>query len=238
MTTIDMNATLGSVVRDHPALAREFERRGIDYCCHGQQSVWDACHNADLDPNIVIAELEAAARTSTPEPWAEFAPAELVDHIEAVHHRYLWDEMPRLDALYEKVRDVHGERHPELVTGASVFAMVRADLEPHMQKEEVVLFPMIRQLAVAEQAPEFHCGRISNPITMMMMEHERTGALLVELRAAADDYRIPGDACASYRALYEGLAQMEADVHLHIHKENNLLFPAVVELEAKLRAGS
>jgi regulator of cell morphogenesis and NO signaling len=130
--------------------------------------------------------------------------------------------------------DAHGGNHPELATVAGIFADLRADLEPHLLEEERVLFPMIRQLAVADTAPAFHCGRLANPVSVMMSEHDRAGVLLERLRAAADDYRIPVDACASYRALYEGLAALEADTHLHVHKENNLLFPAVVAREAEL----
>ena len=100
---------------------------------------------------------------------------ELVDHIEAVHHQYLWDELPRLAALLDKVRGVHGERHPELATIAEVFAELRADLEPHLMKEERVLFPMIRELAIAQEPPTFHCGSVANPVTVMMPRTRRSG---------------------------------------------------------------
>jgi regulator of cell morphogenesis and NO signaling len=238
MTTIDETSTLGSVVRAHPGVVRELERRGLDYCCHGEQTVADACRAADLDPSALLADLEAAARTSTTEPWAALAPAELADHIETVHHRYLWDELPRLAELTDKVVTVHGARHPELAAVAETFAAVRADIEPHLRKEELVLFPMIRELSTATSPPQFHCGRITNPISMMMLEHEQTGELLAQLRAATDAYRTPDDGCASYRALYDGFAQLEADTHLHIHKENNVLFPAVVALEQQLASTS
>jgi regulator of cell morphogenesis and NO signaling len=231
ISTIDANTTLASVVHAHPGAVRELERWGLDYCCHGDRSVADACRAADLDPTPVLAALDAAARTSTAEPWAILGPAELADHIEAVHHRYLWDELPRLAALTEKVVAVHGARHPELGEVGETFVAVRADLEPHLMKEEQVLFPMIRTLATASSPPQFHCGRITNPISMMMQEHERTGELLAQLRAATGDHRVPDDGCASYRALYDGFAQLEADTHLHIFKENNVLFPAVVQLE-------
>jgi regulator of cell morphogenesis and NO signaling len=237
MTTIDVNSKLGSLVRAHPGVVRELERRGLDYCCHGEQSVADACRAADLDPEVVLAELEAAARTSSAEPWADLSPAELADHIEAVHHRYLWNELPRLAELTDKVVSVHGARHPELAHVAESFTALRADFEPHLRKEELMLFPMIRQLGVSSTVPEFHCGRITNPISMMMLEHEQTGELLAQLRAATDGYRTPADGCASYRALYDGFAQVEADTHLHIHKENNVLFPAVVALEQRLVDG-
>jgi regulator of cell morphogenesis and NO signaling len=233
-STIESSATLASVVRAHPEVVRELERRGLDYCCHGDQTLADACGAADLDPATVLADLEAATGTDTVEAWTALSPAELVDHIEAVHHRYLWDELPRLAELTDTVVAVHGPRHPELADVAESFAAVRADFEPHLLKEEQVLFPMIRAIATASRPPELHCGRIANPISMMMREHERTGALLASLRAVTDDYRTPEDGCASYRALYDGFARLEADTHLHIHKENNVLFPAVAQLERQL----
>jgi regulator of cell morphogenesis and NO signaling len=224
------------MVTAHPRLARELERRGLDYCCGGRRTIAEACRAVGLDPETVAADLAAVNDPSDAEPWATMGIDELVDHIEAVHHRYLWDELPRLTALLDKVVGVHGSRHPELAAVAGMFAELRADLEPHLTKEERVLFPMIRELAHAETQPTFHCGRIANPISMMMLEHDRAGTLLTRLRAAADDYRVPADACASYRACYESLAELETDTHLHIHKENNVLFPAVVQLEEQLPA--
>jgi regulator of cell morphogenesis and NO signaling len=129
---------------------------------------------------------------------------------------------------------VPGGRHPELVQVQQQLEALRADLVPHLAKEERVLFPLIRSLAAADTKPAFHCGSLSNPISVMLIEHERVGDLLVELRASTDGYQVPDDACASYRSLYEGLAVLERDTHLHVHKENNLLFPAVCELERSL----
>jgi regulator of cell morphogenesis and NO signaling len=232
--TIESDATLASIVRAHPEVVRELEQRGLDYCCHGDRTLAEACRAAGLEPATVLARLEAASGTDTVEAWTALSPAELVDHIEAVHHRYLWGELPRLAELTDKVVTVHGPRHPELASVAESFAAVRADLEPHLLKEEQVLFPMIRTLTTASRPPQFHCGRIANPISMMMHEHERTGALLEHLRAVTDVYRAPEDGCASYRAMYDGFAHLEADTHLHIHKENNVLFPAVAQLEQQL----
>jgi regulator of cell morphogenesis and NO signaling len=234
MSIIDVNTSLASIVRAHPGVVRELERHGFDYCCHGDRTVADACRAADLEPAGVLAELEAAARTGTPEAWATMSPIELVDHIEAVHHRYLWDELPRLSKLTEKVLTVHGARHPELAAVARSLAAIRADLEPHLAKEEQVLFPMIRALSTASSAPQFHCRRITYPISTMMREHEQTGELFTRLHVETDGYRTPADGCASYRALYDAFAQLEADTHLHISKENNFLFPAVVELEPRV----
>ena len=98
-------------------------------------------------------------------------------------------------------------------------------------KEERVLFPMIRELAAATEMPDFHCGTLRNPISVMLGEHDRAGELLAQLRSLTSDYTPPADGCASYGALFDGLKRLEADTHLHVHKENNLLFPAVVAME-------
>ncbi len=229
-TVISAKTTLAEIVNNQPDLARELERRSLDYCCGGQRSLAAACQAAGLDPDQTARELSDIG-PADPAPWATLGPSELVDHLEATHHCYLHDELPRLAALARKVRDVHGERHPELVDVERTFAELRADLEPHLAKEEQVLFPMIRQLVASDAPTEFHCGSLANPIGVMLLEHDRAGTLLATLRSLTDDYTPPADGCASYSALYRGLGELEADTHLHVHKENNLLFPAILDLE-------
>jgi regulator of cell morphogenesis and NO signaling len=237
MVKIDESTTLADAVDAFPQLAREFERRGLDYCCGGQRSLGDACARIGLDPAITIAELSQVAATAEPAEWTTMTADELVDHLEATHHRYLWDELPRVAALVDKIVSVHGERHPELTEVARCYSQVRADLEPHLLKEERVLFPMIRELAVSTGLPSFHCGSLRNPISMMLREHDAVGDLLAKLRRLTDGYTPPADGCASYVACFSAMEQIEADTHLHIHKENNVLFPLVVRLETE-RASS
>lgn len=231
MENLDGTSTLAEVVTRVPGSERLLESMGLDYCCGGQRSLADACADVGLEPAEVIGRLAEVERQEAP-AWDAMGPRELVDHIESTHHAYLHEELPRLVALAEKVASVHGGHHPELVDVARTVVEISADLEPHLAKEERVLFPMIRELAGAEGAPSaFHCGSIGNPISHMMREHDVTGDLLVTLRAFAGDYEVPADGCGSYHALYAGLAQLEADTHQHVHKENNILFPAVLELE-------
>ena len=234
MRTIDPQMTLGALVNADPDLAREFERRGMDYCCGGGQSLADACEERGLDPAVTVSELTAASVIGEAAEWSSMGATALVDHLEATHHRYLWDELPRLSALVAKVVSVHGERHPELHAIAACFAETRADLEPHLSKEEQVLFPMIRELATASSAPSFHCGTLQNPISVMLREHDAVGELLAHLRQLTNGYLPPADGCASYVTCFAALAELEADTHLHIHKENNLLFPLVVRMESEL----
>jgi regulator of cell morphogenesis and NO signaling len=237
MVTIDSEMTLGALVNANPELAREFERRGLDYCCGGGHTLADACRSIGLDAAVTVSELRAAARPAAPEAWATMGPAELVDHLEATHHRYLWDEMPRLTELIAKIVSVHSARHPELHAIAACFGATRADLEPHMSKEEQVLFPMIRELSSAPAAPSFPCGTLRNPISVMLREHDQVGELLADLRRLTNDYQAPDDGCASYVTCFAALAALEADTHLHIHKENNLLFPSVERMETE-RSGA
>ncbi len=236
MVKIDVSTTLAEAVDAFPQFAREFERRGLDYCCGGRRTLGEACALIGLDPAATVAELSKAANSSGSAEWTTMTADVLVDHLEATHHRYLWDEMPRVTALIDKVVAVHGARHPELVEVAACFAHVRADLEPHMLKEERMLFPMIRELATSTGTPSFHCGSLRNPISVMLSEHDAVGDLLARLHRLTDGYTPPADGCASYVACFATMAALEADTHLHIHKENNVLFPMVAQLEPEQAA--
>jgi regulator of cell morphogenesis and NO signaling len=231
---IDPAMTLGALVNAHPELARQFEQRGLDYCCGGGQSLADACASRGLDSAAIVCELAAATGAARARDWSTMSAVELVDHIVATHHRFLWDEMPRLSELVAKIVAVHGQRHPELHAVAACYAEIRADLEPHMLREERVLFPMIRELVAAKVSPTFHCGTLRNPISVMLREHDAVGELLARLRKLTAAYQPPVDGCASYVACYAALEELEADTHLHIHKENNLLFPLVLRMETEL----
>lgn len=226
---------LGDLVNELPGSARVLESFGIDYCCGGQRSLGRACDELGIDVAQVVDALSQLVETA-PEDWAAMSPDDLVDHLESTHHRWLRDELPRLEALASKVAAVHSQTHPELVGVLADVRGLRADLEPHMLKEERVLFPMVRQLCSSDDPVEFHCGSVRNPISVMLAEHDATGALLSRLRIRTDGFEVPDDGCASYRELYAGLEALEADTHLHVHKENNLLFPAVVELEQRASA--
>jgi regulator of cell morphogenesis and NO signaling len=234
MADISVDNTLAELVTTDHSLARELERFGLDYCCGGAQTIGEACTSRGLDAHKVLADLEAARVVAAPAAWSTMGVVQLVDHLESTHHRYLWDELPRLCALTDKVLSVHGRRHPELREIRDVVDAIRAELEPHLLKEERVLFPMIRELAHASRLPTFHCGSVRNPIAMMIVEHEEVGELLARLRVYTDGYLVPPDGCRSYSALFAALAQLEEDTHLHVHKENNVLFPAVDCIETRL----
>ena len=230
--------TVGQMVVERPQRSRVFDRLHIDYCCGGKRTLEEACAKRGLDLKAVLAELEAfdaEAQGDAVRP-ANLTMTELADDIERTHHAYLREELPRLAGLVKKVSAVHGQAHPWLSGLTSVYAELVAELEPHMLKEEQILFPLIRELDQATTTPSFHCGSVGNPIRMMEMEHQNAGAALDRIREMTTDYEIPEGACNSFRAMLSGLEHLEADLHLHIHKENEILFPKASEMEAKLGA--
>jgi regulator of cell morphogenesis and NO signaling len=220
--------TLGDLVAEAPARAAVLDRLGVDYCCHGQRSLADACAADGLDVAAVAAALDIDVPAAVDHPTE---PAALADHIESTHHAYLHRELPELRALAAKVDSVHGSRHPELAKVRVLLDQLAGELGPHLAKEERVLFPVIRALARDTKA-QFSFGAVDNPIRMMAVEHDRAGELLADLRETTGSFDVPADGCASYRSLYERLAELEADTHRHIHLENNVLFPAAAALGA------
>lgn len=234
MTTFHVNDTVGDVVTHRPALSRVFEEKGIDYCCGGGQTLDQACQKKGLDPQVFLATLQESAQGSAEESVVDAAAmslTELADHIEETHHRYLRSEFPRLDAMTLKVASVHSEKNSRLHQIRETFFALTAELSSHMMKEEQILFPMVRELDASETAPVFHCGSLANPIQQMESEHDQAGSALEKLRELTDGYTPPDWACNTYRAMLDALANLEQDLHQHIHKENNVLFPRALELE-------
>lgn len=236
--TITADARVGDIALQHPQTLRFLEAQGVDFCCHGQRSLREACAAAGRP----LAEVEAALAqlvatpTALPKPgdWTARPLPELMDHIETSHHAYLRAELPRLDALLTKVHGVHGANHPELDEVYDLFQRLAMDLVPHLMKEEQILFPFIRQLATG-RAAEACFATVQSPIHVMEAEHEEVGDLLATLRKITGGYTTPPDGCASFKALYAGLQALEEDTHLHICLENQVLHPRAVALEAALQ---
>lgn len=233
---LDLNSAVGDWIVRQPSLARVFERHGIDYCCGGKRALAVACRAAAVSAEEVLTELRMASATApTPmQDWQRAPLGDLCRHIESTHHAYLRTELPRLGALLTKVIRAHGARYSELEQLGVVFAAFRAELEQHMYKEERVLFPAICEIESASEAPRRHCGSINNPISVMQHEHDNAGAALRKMRALTYGYALPENACNTYRALFAGLAELEQDMHTHVHKENNILFPRAAQREAQL----
>ncbi len=237
MTTLGIHETVGEIVTRRPALSRIFENVGIDYCCGGKKSLEEACKEKQLDPNEILNQLtgaETTGKADAPElDIAGMTLTELADHIEKTHHAYLRSELPRLDALTEKVASVHGGKEPRLPELRNTFVALAQELSSHMMKEEQILFPMVRTLEASETAPTFHCGSLANPIRQMEQEHDQAGSGLERHRELTDGFKAPEWACNTYRAMLDALAHLERDLHQHINKENNVLFPRALEMEAR-----
>lgn len=238
MTTLQIHDTVGAIVRDHPALSRLFEQAHVDYCCGGKHTLEQACRQQGIDSQAFLAQLEAAIATE-PEPViqvAEMSLTELVNHIEETHHAYLRSELPRLEQLTTKVAAVHGDQELRLHHLKALVLAVSQELIVHLMKEEQILFPMIRQLESSSTLPVFHCGTLAHPVHRMEFEHDETGQALAQLRQLTDNFTPPDWACNTYRAMLDALARFEQDTHQHIHKENNVLFPRAIALEAEKAA--
>lgn len=236
---LETTKTVKEYALEMPGATRIFEKLGIDYCCGGDKSLADACAKAGVAVDEVLASLQWTERsneTSESVGWQMASLAELIAHIVEKHHTFTRQELARLEALVAKVCGVHGQNHPELFRIQKQFQELSRELGPHMLKEERVLFPYIMQMEEAAKnnrtlpVPPF--GTVRNPVRVMMAEHDAAGDILREMREASFDYTTPSDGCISYKTLYEALADLEADLHQHIHLENNILFPRAAAMEA------
>ncbi|GMV94857.1 MAG: iron-sulfur cluster repair di-iron protein [Candidatus Hydrogenedentes bacterium] len=237
MSTISVQDIVGEIIAQRPMLAHVFEAAGVDYCCGGKKTLEVACREKGLDPQAFADKLVRSEAASEGEPLADAAAmslTELADHIEHTHHAYLRSELPRLDALTEKVASVHGGEDARLHDVRKTLLSLAAEMTSHMMKEEQILFPMIRRLEMSDALPKFHCGSIANPIRQMEMEHNDAGSALERMRALTDEYTPPDWACNTYRVMLDALARLELDMHQHVHKEDNVLFPSAFKLEAGL----
>jgi len=227
--------TVGALVAARPLLARFFAKLGIDYCCGGKQSLAAACARRGLDLASTLALLEsaeAALQSGPPEvDAAAMGLGELADHIQSTHHAYLKAELPRLVEMADRVGTKHGWRDARLPEVAAAVSALANEMLLHMQKEEFILFPAVREIEAGLVAGV--CGGdLSAPIRQMEAEHESAGQLTARLRELTDGFTPDAEACNTHRALLAGLAEFESDLHRHVHKENNVLFPRALALAA------
>lgn len=222
ITTAQSERTLADLVAENPARAVVLDHVGLDFCCHGNRSLSAACLDAGLDPDEVIAALDTVAEV--PASWAGGGRADLAAYVESTHHSYLHAELGSLEWLAGKVFSVHGDRHPELKEVARLVVEIAAAFRPHLAAEEDEVFPAIASLAPGTAGSDGLAARIGD----LVAEHTAMGAQLARLRELTDGYTTPADGCPSYRSLYERLAHLESDTHIHIHLENNVLFPSAL----------
>lgn len=232
--TISKSTLVGQLVAEHPLCACVLEKHAIDYCCGGGIKLEDACKKRGLNVDEIIEELTQSALKDTPsnEPdWTKASLKELIEHIVVAYHEPLRLELNRVLPLAVKVSKVHGENHPEMTEVLNIFSCFKEQLELHMQKEEMILFPTIASMESKQGPQSFGCGGgIEHPIAVMMREHEDAGEAMSAMNKLTNSYTPPEDACNTFRVLLHSLARIESEMHQHVHKENNILFPRAISL--------
>ena len=220
-TSTTEQRTVREIAADSHAAARVFQNHGISFCCQGERPLAEVCEEYNVAPERILREIEQA-ESERAGIWAERSQAttpELIEHIVSTHHAYLRSELPRLEAWLDRVHSKYAERDPETIGKLpAVFAALRDELVPHLQKEEIILFPALLR------NPSTPLG---GPVRVMLMEHDNAQAGLETLRSVTNNYTAPEHACRTYRALFDGLRELDADLRQHIYLENEVLFPRI-----------
>jgi regulator of cell morphogenesis and NO signaling len=239
METLQKNTQkhIGQFVADDFRTAAIFSKYKIDFCCNGGRTIDEACEKKGIDATIILDELTTVLNTSTNQSidYKSWPLDLLADYIEKKHHRYMEEKIPVLRQFLDKLCRVHGERHQELFKINELFTASAGELAAHMKKEELLLFPFIKKMVKAKlensklQPPSFET--VENPIAMMMEEHDNEGERFRQIAELTNNYNPPADACNTYKVTFSMLDEFEKDLHLHIHLENNILFPEALKLE-------
>ena len=231
--------TIGEYVAKDFRTAAIFSKYGIDFCCKGNRTIEEASEKKGLDFNQIEKEVtQVLAIQGTNTIDFNSLPSDLlIDYIEKTHHRYVEEKSAVLVPFLDKLTKVHGENHPELFAIHELFVGCANELAQHMKKEELVLFPFIKQmdnaLRTGEAIEQPHFGTVENPIAMMKHEHENEGDRFVKIAELTNNYTPPADACNTYKVTFAMLQEFEQDLHKHIHLENNILFPRAIAMESK-----
>ena len=234
------NQIIGEFVANDYRTASVFKKYGIDFCCQGNRTIQEACDKKNIDTQKVLEDLKAKvqANSETTTDYQSWPLDLLADYIEKKHHRYVQDKTLEIEPYLDKICKVHGENHPELFEIKEEFNKSAGELAAHMKKEELILFPFIRKLVNAKlvntKIDPAHFGTVKNPIQMMMDEHTVEGHRFMKIEELSKNYTPPEDACNTYRVSFALLKEFEQDLHLHIHLENNILFPKTIEMEKEL----
>lgn len=238
MTTME-TATIGEIVKNNYKTASVFEKFGLDFCCNGNRSIEDSCRELQIDPGEVMEALrKVQAEGDDGVNFDAWPLKDLVDYIVKRHHAYVEEKVPQLNAYLDKITRVHGNRHPELEEIRDIFNDVGGELTVHLKKEELMLFPFIKKLeqasleGVQAQSPLFKS--VKAPVDMMMDDHAEEGGKLMRIAELTNRYEVPADACNTFMVTYKLLDEFERDLHIHIHLENNILFPKAIRLEEEL----
>lgn len=231
------NHTLAAIVSDRHQAAAVFEKYHLDFCCKGKRTLQQACAEKNIPVEPVLEELQQVFEPGVAvedQLLSTMSVSQLTDYIVLKHHVYVKHAMPVIYQHLNRVATKHGERFPYMQQVFNLFSTLQLEMDAHMQKEEMVLFPRIKEVdkALAQKGdqPVLNAGYISNPIHMMETEHEEAGELLAQIRRLTNDYTPPPDACTTFRISLAELRAFEEDLHRHIHLENNILFPRIVKM--------
>ena len=233
--------TVASFVTENYKSADVFKKYNIDFCCGGNVPLNSVCTQNNINLEEIVLELEKIMENNKPSEdidYASWSLDKLAKHILETHHVYIKESSPTLETYLLKLRRVHGERHPELIKVQEIFSNLSLELSNHLMKEENILFPYILKLCSLDKGESVDninkLATVKNPISCMMMEHEVAGDEIKEINALTNNYTIPEDACNTYRVTFKKLEEFQNDLFMHVHLENNILFPKVIELEEKL----
>lgn len=228
---------IGDFVAKDYRTATIFTKYGIDFCCKGQRTIHEVCKKMALNESQLLNELNAilTSKNDSETDFNSLSLDQLIDHLEKTHHRYVEEKTPILIPLLDQLSSIHGNNHPELFEINSLFKESSKEIVAHMKKEELILFPFIKEMINATTSHgaigKPHFGTVKKPILAMIHEHENEGERFKMISALTDNYNLPKDACDTYKVCYAMLAEFEQDLHKHIHLENNILFPKAKALE-------
>jgi regulator of cell morphogenesis and NO signaling len=234
-------AVIGQLVAYNYRTAAIFRKHNIDFCCNGNRTLEEACQKKKIDIDAVKNELEdvLTVRESGDVDYNSWGLDALADHIVQKHHGYVTIQIPVLQAYLRKLGSVHGNEHPELHDIAMLFGACAAELTMHMKKEELMLFPYIKQMVASQRngttVDTAAFGSVNNPIAMMMREHDQEGERFRKIQELSNNFTVPPDGCNTYHVTYSLLKEFQDDLHLHIHLENNILFPKAAIMEENTR---
>ena len=235
-----LSKPLSQIVNEQHQTASVFEKYSLDYCCKGGRTLEQACSENDISLNEVVEELQNVGANKTNElDFNTVKLDQLADHIVNTHHNFVRREMPQVLSYLEKVSSKHGNRHNELHKISALFADLSREMTQHMNNEETILFPRIKQLEQYSFAPAFYDIKyleyVVLPIIDMEDEHEDAGKAITEIRKLTNNYMPPAGACTTFRLLYASLQAFEIDLHHHVHLENSILFPKALALVKQLK---
>jgi regulator of cell morphogenesis and NO signaling len=227
---INIKRSLGEIVADDFRTAEVFKEVGIDFCCGGKKTLEQACTEKKLEVTSVVKKLEnLQTLPSNPgQNYKDWPLDFLADYIVNTHHKYVFKTLPELVLYTKKIANVHGSNHPELTEVAELFDKINTELLQHLKNEEEILFPAIKEAlkSSSKKAQE----TIFSEITRMSGEHEFAGGAMDKINEITKGYLVPADGCNTYLVTFKLLHQFEDDLHIHVHLENNILFPKALTL--------